>query len=531
MKTKIFFGLTFMCFLIATSCSNFLDEDPKGKLTPNTYFSSQDELNMSVNSLYEIVMNTQAQTNPMLPKWMGDDMTTNPGSNKQAAAEFDAFAPADNNKGLTASWNLHYRIIKVANYIILNAERTPTSPIEIDIAIGQAKYWRAYAYFTLVRVFGPIPMNLTGEINYETPLSPVVDVYAQIVKDLQDCETTLPTSYNSQPRNMYGANAYITQQAAKATLSAVYMAMAGWPMKEAGNYAKAAVKAKEVIDGVNSGKYEYIVEPSFKNVYAPSHNYTNETVVGINYQQSFTWWQDSQLSSSNLFESVGGWGDSWGEILFWKNMPEGQRKDAIYNPKILLNNKVGSKLVDWWEKDENGVKYIPEYHPMFSIFTVSKGDTDYDYTQPASLDMTNSHRHRVIRYSEVLLWYAESQARAEGSPNSLAIECLETVRNRAGVTSQKPEILALPFADQVVAEHGWEVAGYWCSLVTRRDDQMRMELLESAFNKRVKNEPIEVAPGIMATESVPLPIKTWNINLVYAPYPATDASQNPNLVR
>lgn len=531
MKTRILLGAALLCTLAITSCSDFLNEDPKGKLTPSTYFSTQDELDMSVYSLYQKVAATQGYTNMQLPQWMGDDMTANPGSNKQAAAEFDAFAPADNNKGVAECWSQHYVLIKAANYIILNAEKTPTTKEEINIAVGQAKYWRAYSYFTLVRVFGPLPMNLTNEIDYATPLSSVADIYAQIEKDLLDCESILPTSYTSQPRAMFGSNTYITQQAAKATLTAVYMAMAGWPLKQADCYAKAATKAKEVIDGVKSGKYEYILEPQFKSVYAPSHNYTLETVVGINYQQSFTWVQDSQLTSSDLFESLGGWGDAWGEIRFWKNMPAGPRKEAIYNPKILVGNKEGGKLVDWWEKDEKGVNYIPENHPMFSVFTVGVGDADYDYTKPASLDMTNSHRHRIIRYAEVLLWYAEAQARADGTPNTLAYECINLVRNRAGLENLPSGMSGAAFADAALAEHGWEIAGYWCALVTRRADQMRMELLQKTFEERATNTPIEVAPGVKVAESVPLPNKTWSETLIYAPYPATDASLNPNLKR
>lgn len=530
MKTKILLGCALAFSLAATSCSDFLNEDAKGKLTPTTYFSSQDELNMSVYSLYQKVMATQGNTNMQLPQWIGDDMTANPGSNKQAAAEFDAFAPADNNKGVSACWNEHYILIKAANYIILNADKTPTTQEEIDIAIGQAKYWRAYSYFTLVRVFGPLPMNLTNDIDYTTPLSSVADVYAQIIKDLQECEVVLPTSYADAPRATNGANNYITEQAVKATLSAVYMAMAGWPLKQTEYYAQAAAKAKEVIDGVNSGKYEYMLEPEFKHVYAPSHNYTHETVVGINYQQAFTWGQDSQLTSSNLYESLGGWGDAFGEIRFWKNMPAGPRKDAIYNPKILTENKEGGKLVDWWEKDGKGINYIPEYHPMFSVFTVGPGDTDYDYTKPASLDMTNSHRHRVIRYAEVLLWYAEAQARADGNPNAMAYDCVNKVRTRAGLAPLAAGMNGEAFANAIVAEHGWEIAGYWCALVTRRADQMRMELLQKTFEERAANAPVEVAPGVMASETVPLPNKVWSEKLIYAPYPAMDASLNPNLV-
>lgn len=538
MKTKIVIGCALLCCLATTSCNDFLTEDAKGQLDPELYYSSQDELDMSIYALYHKVMKTQAYTNMQLPQWMGDDMTANPGSNKQAAAEFDAFVPADNNKGVTECWQQHYVLIKEANSIIETAGRTPTSQEEIDIAIGQAKYWRAYSYFTLVRVFGPLPLRLdavssTDRIDYEAPLASVDAIYTQIVKDLQEAEAVLPTDYTKAPRKMFGANTYITQQAAKATLASVYMAMAGWPLNKTEYYAKAAEKAKEVIDGVEKGSYEYILEPEFKHVYSQSHNYTAETVVGINYVNDYGWKQDSQLTSSNLFESLGGWGDAWGEILFWKNMPAGPRKDAIYNPKILLENKVGGKLVNWWEKDENGVNYVAENHPMFSVFTVGVGNTDYDYTQPASKDMTNDHRHRIIRYSEVLLWYAESQARAEGTPNALAYECVNRVRERAGLDPLPSGMSGQAFADAALMEHGWEVAGNWCALVTRRADQLRMELLQKTFEERKKNEPIEVAPGIMVTESVPVPDKaTWQgEKTIYAPYPSLDASLNPNLKR
>lgn len=538
MKTKILIGCILLGCLATTSCNDFLQEDAKGQLNPENYYASQDELDMSVYALYQKVMKTQGYTNMQLPQWMGDDMTANPGSNKQAAAEFDAFVPADNNKGVNECWSQHYVLIKQANNLIALAGKTPTTEEEINIAIGQAKFWRAYSYFTLVRVYGPLPLRLeavlgTDKIDYTVSPSSVQDVYTQIVKDLQEAEAVLPTDYSKAPRKMFGANTYITQQAVKATLASVYMAMAGWPLNQTEYYAKAAEKAKEVIDGVEKGTYEYILEPDFKNVYSMSHNYSAETVVGINYVCDYGWDQDSQLTSSNLFESLGGWGDAWGEIRFWKNMPAGPRKDAIYNPKILLENKAGGKLVDWWEKDENGVNYIPENHPMFSVFSVGVGNTDYDYTQPASLDMTNDSRHRIIRYSEVLLWYAEAQARADGTPNELAYECINRVRERAGLAPLPSGMNGQEFAEAALMEHGWEIAGNWCALVTRRADQMRMELLQKTFEERKKNEPIEVAPGVMVTESVPVPDKaTWQgEKTIYAPYPSLDASLNPNLVR
>lgn len=541
MKTKILLGSVLAISFFTTSCSDFLNEDPKGKLTPETYFSTQDELNMSVYALYQKVNNSQIYTNMQLPQWQGDDITANSGSNKQAAAEMDKFAPTNNNKGVVEAWQKHYTIIKAANLIIQSAAKTPTTKEEIDIALGQAKYWRAYSYFYLVRLFGPLPMNLDNvNDDFTKPLTSVEGVYAQIVQDLIEAEEELPTGYKDAPRFMNGVNIYVTQQGAKATLAAVYMAMAGWPMNQTDYYAKAAIKAKEVIDGVNSGIYEYKMDLEYKDVYAMSNNYNNETVVGINFSPIVDWGQDSELTSSNRFESIdNGWGDGWGELRFWKEFPEGPRKDATYDPKIRWVYADGhTELIDWWQRDSDGKPIIKENHPMFSIFSVNWDpktkvniDAPYDYRLPGSQNMCNDHRHRIIRYSEVLLWYAEAKARS-GQTDALAFQCLNDVRQRAGLLPLNG-LSAEELAEAAYKEHGWEIAGYWVALVTRRADQFRMNRLKDTFEERVANEEVEIVPGIKVKEEVEIDLKdkTWKDNLMYLPYPEGDAQKNPNLKR
>ena len=278
-------------------------------------------------------------------------------------------------------------------------------------AIGQAKFWRAYAYFMLVRIFGDIPLTLDNENDdFTMTPSPVEKVYEQIVADLtsEECES-LPESYKDAPAFLNGVNVYVTKAALQSTRAAVYMAMAGWPLeKGASYYAKAAEEAKKVIEGAQNGTYDIRMDDNYYDVYAMSNNYNKETILGINYSPNVDWVQDSQLTSCNQFESIGGWGDAWGEIRFWKRFPEGPRKDAIYDPQILKPNKDGKgyELHDWYEKSGEGWVF-PECHPMFSVFSVnwdpaSKANIDapYDYTLPASQNMCNGHRHRLIRYAE-----------------------------------------------------------------------------------------------------------------------------------
>lgn len=467
-------------------------------------------------------------------------MTANPCSNKQAVAALDGFSSDGANKGVTDAWNQHYGLIKACNFVLEGADKTPTSEVEKNIARGNALYWRAYGYFYLVRVFGPLPLITSTSLSVQDcGLSSVEQVYDQIVKDLEEAEKLLPIKYESAPRNHDGIDAWVTKQATQATLSAVYMTMAGYPLnKGKAYYQLAAQKAKAVID--NNSTYGFYLDDNWSHVYSIAHNYNKETLVGIdNNWANGSWDHDSELTSCNRFEGLGdgGWGDSWGEVKFWTKFPEGPRKDAIYAPKVTFQKGTEIyKSVYWWEispedvweaiemekdskkleeqikkldatikeesgkiaagdmkegdrtiRKDNGIyeshkffkgkPFVEANHPMFSIYTTNCDPSDsnvelkqpYDYTKPNYTNMTNGRRHRLIRYSEVLLWYAESAARA-GMDLTDAKKYLKQVRKRAvtdyenvtlsdGTTVKIDAMSADQLADACYIEHGWEVAG------------------------------------------------------------------------
>ena len=569
MKTKklLYTG----CFMAAsllslTSCGDFLDEDPKGQLNPDTFYTIEDDYTAGVNTLYDKVNQTQSWTNPMYPQWQGDDITANPGSNKQACAALDAFDSDGANKGVTEAWTQHYAVIKTANLIIEGSEKFPGDKAKIATALGNAHFWRAYSYYYLVRVFGKLPIITKTNIEqFDAQPSEIEKVYELIVQDLKDAINELPTGYDKEPARLFGVDVWATKQAAQSTLAAVYMSMAGYPLNKGTEYYKLAAElAKDVI--TNNGTYGFILNQDWKNVYSMGNNYNMETVLGINNDAKGWWDHDSQLSSCCRFEGLGdgGWGDAWGEIAFWKRYPEGPRKNAIYAPKITfqetITEKIGdeevkkdkiSKAVYWWELDNNGKPVVDAYHPMFTIFTVNADEKGtmlkqpYDYMGINYKGMVNDRRHNLIRYSEVLLWYAESAARAGFSDLTEAKNCLKLVRNRAvtdvenvtlgdGTTVKIDNMSAAQLAEACYIEHGWEVAGNWVSMVTRRSDELRMDELKKNFEYRVANAPIVVAKegGKEYTAKESVTVKgTWSEDRIYCPYPTTDGEKNPNLKR
>ena len=567
MKTKklLYTG----CFMAAsmlslTSCGDFLDEDPKGQLNPDTFYTIEDDYTAGVNTLYDKVNQTQSWTNPMYPQWQGDDITANPGSNKQACAALDAFDSDGANKGVTEAWTQHYAVIKTANLIIEGSEKFPGDKAKIATALGNAHFWRAYSYYYLVRVFGKLPIITKTNIEqFDAQPSEIEKVYELIVQDLKDAINELPTGYDKEPARLFGVDVWATKQAAQSTLAAVYMSMAGYPLNKGTEYYKLAAElAKDVI--TNNGTYGFILNQDWKEVYSMGNNYNMETVLGINNDAKGWWDHDSQLSSCCRFEGLGdgGWGDAWGEIAFWKRYPEGPRKNAIYAPKVTfqetITEKIGdkevkkdkiSKAVYWWELDNNGKPVVDAYHPMFTIFTVNadeKGNMlkqPYDYMGINYKGMVNDRRHNLIRYSEVLLWYAESAARAGLSDLTEAKNCLKQVRSRAvtdvenvtlgdGTTVKIDNMSAAQLAEACYIEHGWEVAGNWVSMVTRRSDELRMDELKKNFEYRVANAPIVVAKegGKEYTAKESVTVKgTWSEDRIYCPYPTTDGEKNPNL--
>ncbi|MBD9086406.1 RagB/SusD family nutrient uptake outer membrane protein [Segatella copri] len=567
MKTKklLYTG----CFMAAsllslTSCGDFLDEDPKGQLNPDTFYTIEDDYTAGVNTLYDKVNQTQSWTNPMYPQWQGDDITANPGSNKQACAALDAFDSDGANKGVTEAWTQHYAVIKTANLIIEGSEKFPGDKAKIATALGNAHFWRAYSYYYLVRVFGKLPIITKTNIEqFDAQPSEIEKVYELIVQDLKDAINELPTGYDKEPARLFGVDVWATKQAAQSTLAAVYMSMAGYPLNKGTEYYKLAAElAKDVI--TNNGTYGFILNQDWKDVYSMGNNYNMETVLGINNDAKGWWDHDSQLSSCCRFEGLGdgGWGDAWGEIAFWKRYPEGPRKNAIYAPKVTfqetITEKIGdeevkkdkiSKAVYWWELDNNGKPVVDAYHPMFTIFTVNADEKGtmlkqpYDYMGINYKGMVNDRRHNLIRYSEVLLWYAESAARAGLSDLTEAKKCLKLVRSRAvtdvenvtlgdGTTVKIDNMSAAQLAEACYIEHGWEVAGNWVSMVTRRSDELRMDELKKNFEYRVANAPIVVAKegGKEYTAKESVTVKgTWSEDRIYCPYPTTDGEKNPNL--
>ncbi len=506
---------------ILVSCNkDFLEEKTYGLIRPSNYFTTLSDLEKCVNALYSNCNTMYNESSMFIVCMAGDDMTTQAAGNKAAYLQFDLFNARDNNDRLPKSWNNEYATIKQANVIISTIDQIvePANDPGLlqhqkDLALGQAYFVRALAYFNLVRIFGQVPLVTELGIDYDLPKASFKDIYDLIISDLTKAESLVPVDYSTAPDasdlEKSTANARADLGAVKSLMASVYLNMAGYPLKDNSKYALAAQKAKEIID--NEGTYGYELLSNYGDLWKWENGFFNqgnaEDVFACFFNATVGDWSDGGTwangNANNLAffpENFGGWADAFAELNFFNEFPEGPRKDGTFLTKG--QNSPDDPVINWHD--------FAYKHPYYGKYYNIRG---FDSTNMGQyIEWLSSRTVQVIRYAEVLLVYAEAKAMSDG-PDQLAYDCLNRVRNRAGLDDMTPGLNGTAFRDSVINERKWEFAGMEPN--ARWFDMVRTETVESATAKR---DPTEI----------PL-VNQPSKDQYFAPIPAADRIVNPNL--
>ena len=143
---------------------------------------------------------------PSNSPWNNYDPTFNP-----------AIATNGNLQGVNNQWDALYIGIGDANLLIQNATNsTSTADAIKKTSLGEGYFMRAYCYLRLVSQFGAVPLKLSPSTTVELEFTrqDPKDIYAQIVKDLQQASNLLPTA---------GGPYRITKDAADHFLAKTYL--------------------------------------------------------------------------------------------------------------------------------------------------------------------------------------------------------------------------------------------------------------------------------------------------------------------
>ncbi len=449
--------------VMVSGCKKFLDRKP---LTATFDDLHQGGLETQVFGLYSTLRGYAGfSTLPWLDFNSIRDDDAEKGSNLSDGAEinteFETFQYTKDDWATDTYWNDHFYMIGLTNKILHDADSLKVSDEASLRNVGEARFFRAYSFFELVKAYGPVPLlnfyspNAADNIK---PKAPVDDIYAQIDSDLNIATQLLPLNWDVAGTNRYPGR--ITSGAAKSLWAQTYLQRKDWQ--------KVVALCQDV---VNSGQYS--LTPHFEDIWkdglngagknGPESIFEMQATIGANGTNNYgTAWGTSQNVRKD--DASHPWNLGWG----W-NTPTQHLVDA-WDPTDPRKNKtiLFSGQSDGGPSEGGYGATVPPYGAS------EKGDSiprkywnKKVYSDPQMRTFTGSPHgadwinHRIIRYADVLLMLAE--ASNETGDGATAEAMLEQVRVRArgGDNTVLPHIA---FAGQsqmrqaIKDERRWEFA-------------------------------------------------------------------------
>jgi starch-binding outer membrane protein, SusD/RagB family len=404
----------------ATACSNFLDEEDPSNLTPDSFYTEPKHADAAIAAVYADTRFFGDGAGIFSSNWQmleaPTGTTTTETAQNSDLNNLYSLTYDPNTGHIQNWWRGIYKVIANANLVLENVPKITMDEAAKTKVLGEARFLRAWAYFYAVRIWGDVPLILkpqsaTSEDFFPTRAA-TETVYAQIVEDLVTAESAgLPWT---------DPTGRVSQSAAKSLLAKVYLTMAGFPLnKGAQYYTLAASKAKEVIDNAGSIK----LFDTYGEVHDETLRNRGEHIFSLQYTADV-----AENPMGNMFPNFkpvtyrgpSGTGSTIPTVAFYESFEPGDLRAVDQQGwfyTTYYTNGTGAPFA-------LGAPYI------FKHFNVrANGSAGVEPTKKDNLNVP------MIRYAEVLLIYAEAQNEAEGGPNQDAYDALESIRDRAQLTT------------------------------------------------------------------------------------------------
>jgi hypothetical protein len=210
-----------------TACEKQLDQVPISQASVANFFRNTQDFEIAVNGIYRALLSSEYGISQFDMSEVRSDNIYSPGTS--GVRDWLPLNNFDNtlatNPYVLGLWQNDFNGILRANTVLekLDAALVPDNTTR-DRMEGEAKFFRAFFYFDLVRFVGKVPIFdhiATPSEALSIPRSPVADVYNLIVSDLQTAISKLPETY---PASQKGK---VTSYAAKGILALVYLTRSG----------------------------------------------------------------------------------------------------------------------------------------------------------------------------------------------------------------------------------------------------------------------------------------------------------------
>lgn len=446
--------LVIVTSLLLTNCNDdYLDQDKLGEETSDVYFNSQEKAVASLTAAYSELKDYRFGWF----YWAFGEVLSDNAIYGGSDGDNGGFALLKSFNASTSAWQIRlkwqicYRGINRANQAIEGISGMDdalfTSVAYKNRLIAEAKILRAFYHFELCRAFGRIPVldHLITTTSEKIGQSEISEVYAFIISDLEAIEGDLPLRSQQESTEIGRVNKGFAQGLlAKVNLYAK-------------NYEAAKTWAKKVID---SGEYQLVADYNTIFTFAGENN--AESIFELQFHISST--QTSAFRNNGNFQTL---------FMLPRNITYGYGINLPTEDLASAYDAAGDtvrKKATLLTADE-----VYELEDVNNILTTGTAEEIAAYKAELTFNRTgyyqrkmyvapseraaeirnNGNNIRIMRYSDVLLMYAE--ACAETNDDGAAQSALNQVRTRVGLSDVTATGTALK--DAIFNERRLELAG------------------------------------------------------------------------
>ncbi|CDF79926.1 SusD-like protein [Formosa agariphila KMM 3901] len=457
----VYVFLIFSCF----SCEEFLEEDPRALIAPETFYQSESDVRQAVVGLYSILKNNSIYGQLGLDLFYdngADIIEPNRSTNVvEPLGNYslnEAIADVSVQKmSVSDTWKDLYRVIYNANIILDNVDGNDAISEEAQIDImAEVKFIRALCYWHIVNLWGDAPFYTEPLVLEEIRVLGRTDedtILSTVVSDLQYAQVHLASVYPEEDRGR------ASKWAAAIVEAKIHMQEQNW---QAG-----LNKCMEIIS-----QSPHSLLGNYADVFNPNNEYNSEIIWSLDFAKDIRGqFEEGTLGADGSFPSVFGNGN-WRPSMFAprlrdepKNSSERNALAAALQANGEAFNGTGLQVAS---KDFAGKFPRNDYRRALNIVDNYLGfDLNFPYMAKIwNLDVDNSPRFNhsdnriVFRLADVYLMAAECENELNGPAN--AFQYINKVRERAFATQTEWELKGLDqqgFREAIYDERKWELAG------------------------------------------------------------------------
>ena len=493
-----FLGLVLIISLgSVTSCKKYLTETAVSSSGVDIAFSNVANATEALLGVYSKLSGDQgygSRVNFYYP-YDNDEMVgpANAAAPDNDRRDINRYGATATNAQLEAPWEQMYAGIELANisikYIPLMTAYKSGSTTEqtaLKRLYGEALTLRAQFYFELIKDWGDVPAPFVPSADQANLFLARTDrnvIYAQILGDLLTAETLVPWRTEITTRDER-----ITKGAVKGLRARIALFRGGYSLRNSTStmsrdadyltYYKIANSECADIMARTLSNNDHSLNPSFQNLF---QSQIDAHILDPNYEVMFevamgggTGASDSKMGYYDG-PRVNNLGNSSVTVIptyFYAFDPNDLRRDVTVAP--YFTNLDGTKVLQ-------------------KIITLTNGKFRRDWISPA-VSPTSAAQYfglnwPLLRYSDILLMFAETDNEINNGPSAAAISAFNAVRLRGfGGNATNANIAATPvtytgFFNAIVNERSFEFGGEGL----RKFDLIRWNLLNTAITNTRAN--------------------------------------------